>query len=364
MTVLRRGNSKYWYIQFQFNGRTYIRSSRTTDRRSAEIMETDWRKRLLGEKVLGLRERISIGDSLHSYCESKRGTPNYVNIERIVRQLVQELPVSAPVDELTPQSLERLKATRLHNQNSLQTVKHVLGVIRGAVKHVKRLGYRVPDLEFPVIRVPKGRLRYLSVDEEQRLLKALDPRRSVKGLPPYELRNDLLKNQMQDLFDFVILLLDTGARYSEVAGLEWKQVNLKDRSIQLWRPKVQNQSVLFMTDRVYAVIARREQEAETQYVFTNKKGNARAYSGNGLKKAFRRAGLNDCSPHTLRHTHATRLIQNGLNIYEVKEMLGHSDIKTTMRYAHLEQRVISKKARDIIDHLNKDNHRPDLKVVK
>jgi site-specific recombinase XerD len=54
----------------------------------------------------------------------------------------------------------------------------------------------------------------------------------------------------------------------------------------------------------------------------------------------------------LRHTHATRLIQNGLNLYEVKEILGHADIKTTMRYAHIEQAQVSLKARDVINKLN------------
>ena len=55
---------------------------------------------------------------------------------------------------------------------------------------------------------------------------------------------------------------------------------------------------------------------------------------------------------TLRHTHATRLIQNGMNIYEVKHMLGHSDIKTTMRYAHLEATDVSCRARDVMNRVN------------
>ncbi len=69
-------------------------------------------------------------------------------------------------------------------------------------------------------------------------------------------------------------------------------------------------------------------------------------------KAFQRAGLPDCSPHTLRHTLATRLIQNGMNLYEVKEILGHSDIKTTMRYAHIEQSKITQRAMNVINKLN------------
>ena len=54
----------------------------------------------------------------------------------------------------------------------------------------------------------------------------------------------------------------------------------------------------------------------------------------------------------VRHTHASRLIQNGMSVYEVREILGHSDIKTTMRYAHLEQKQVTSKARDVINRLN------------
>ena len=52
-----------------------------------------------------------------------------------------------------------------------------------------------------------------------------------------------------------------------------------------------------------------------------------------------------------------------MNIYEVKEILGHVDIKTTMRYAHLEQRSVSSRARDVINKLNKETEKPDLKLV-
>ncbi|MER2635045.1 MAG: tyrosine-type recombinase/integrase [Rhizobiaceae bacterium] len=62
--------------------------------------------------------------------------------------------------------------------------------------------------------------------------------------------------------------------------------------------------------------------------------------------------LGDCTIHTLRHTHAPRLVQNGLTIHEVNSVLGHADIRPTMRYAHLEQATVTRKARDIINALN------------
>jgi len=144
----------------------------------------------------------------------------------------------------------------------------------------------------------------------------------------------------------LILLLDTGARYSEIANIEWRRIDLVNRSIHLWRQKVQNETVLYMTDRVFEVLSRRASTDAGRFVFCNRNGDARGYSAMSIRKALQRAGLHDCKIHTLRHTHASRLIQNGMSVYEVKEILGHSDIKTTMRYAHLEQRQVTSKARD------------------
>ncbi len=155
----------------------------------------------------------------------------------------------------------------------------------------------------------------------------------------------------------VILLLDTGARYSEIANIEWSRIDLASRTVHLWRQKVQNETVLFMTDRVFEVLSRRDANKASRYVFCNRNGDARGYSAMSIRKAIQRAGLCDCRIHTLRHTHASRLVQNGMSVYEVKEILGHTDIKTTLRYAHLEQRQVTSKARDVINRLNRNSDR-------
>ncbi|PUE60171.1 hypothetical protein B9Z44_11685 [Limnohabitans curvus] len=193
---------------------------------------------------------------------------------------------------------------------------------------------------------------YSCVGSPQRLLEAVDPRRDVKGLAPYEDRIPRIKTQMQDVHDFIITLLDTGARHGEICTLEWSQINFTHRSIALWRSKVKNESILFMSDRVFEVLSRRYANRNSMFVFTDSQGAARKHINMTFHKAFQRAGLPDCSAHTLRHTLATRLIQNGMNLYEVKEILGHSDIKTTMRYAHIEQAQVSRKATDLINKMN------------
>jgi len=363
MSVIKRGNSRNWYIQFQLNGRTYIKSSKTTDKRAAEQMERDWRRELHSQAYLGHKERITIRDALELFCESKADTPNHGNLSVNSKYLNKVFRTQRYLHELTSEDLERLKQMRQQAGYSAGTLKHTFNLIRGAWKHARRLGYQVSDLEFPEVKLPKYRLRYLSADEEKRLLAELDPRREASGLKPYAERDSLMKRQMQDNYDLVVILLDTGARYAEITGLEWGSIDVDRGSINLWRPKVENESVIYMTDRVRRLLTRRRAARESDFVFTDRRGKQRGYVSASIRKAFRRAGLHDCTIHTLRHTHASRLIQNGMSIYEVKEVLGHADIKTTMRYAHLERQDVSSRARDVIERLNQQTSKPDLKVV-
>jgi len=115
------------------------------------------------------------------------------------------------------------------------------------------MGYQTSELTFPVLKLPKHRLRYLTIEEEQRLLSELNPKREVCGLPEYNKRTGVIRRSMEDNYDLVVMLLDTGARYSEIATIEWSSINLKTKEIRLWRPKVKNESILYMSDRVYRI---------------------------------------------------------------------------------------------------------------
>lgn len=352
MSVVKRGNSKNWYIHFQLNGQTYIKSSRTANKKVAESMEIEWKAKLHAETYQGRKQKITLSDAFDQYKLSKRGIASYRNLiayETVLRRL---LPMKKHIDELTASDLERFRRDRIAEGVGAEAIKYGLLLIRGTLKFAKQLGYQVNEIAYPQIKLPKSPLRYLSDDEERRLLVALDPFRQGAGLTPVAERSAEMQRCLQDAYDLVILLLDTGARYSEIANIEWSRIDLVERSIHLWRSKVQNETVLYMTDRVFIVLSRRASTETGQYVFCNRNGDARGYSAMSIRKAIQRSGLRGCRIHTLRHTHASRLIQNGMSVYEVKEILGHSDIKTTMRYSHLESRQVTCKARDVINRLN------------
>jgi integrase len=352
MSVIKRENSKYWYVQFQVNGRTVIRSSRSTSKKIAEQFEAQLRSKFHAQEFLGVKPQITLHEAVRHYCDSRRGTPSYVGSLSLARNINRLIPASTRLHDLSSHDLERFKRSRMAEGVSAQTIKHNLNLIRCSWKNAKKLGYLTSELEFPEIKIGRTPLRYLSDGEEKRLLEALDPMRTGRGLPRWDDRNEETRRNMQDAFDIVILLLDTGARYSEIANIEWSRINLDDLTIQLWRPKVQNETVLYMTDRSFGVLSRRFSAKVGLHVFSNRQGAARGYASQSIRKALRKAGLADCKIHTLRHTLASRLVQNGMSVYEVREILGHTDIKTTMRYAHLESKQVTSKARDVMNRLN------------
>lgn len=352
MSVVKRGNSKYWYVQFQMNGRTVIKSTRTTSKKAAEQFEADLRSKMHAQIFLGVKPSITLGEALDRHCDSRRGTPFHRGLCSSAKLAEKLLGKSKRLDELTSHDLERFKRARMAEGISQQTIKHNLNVVRGAMKSARLDGFSVADLVFPTVSVSRPQVRYLSADEESQLLTELDPGRQTRGLPLDEARREEWQRWMQDNYDIVQILLDTGARYSEIATIEWRRIDLAGRAIHLWRSKVQNESILYMTDRVHDILTRRKATSLGLHVFTSKNGGPRGYATQSIRKAIRRADLGDVKIHTLRHTHASRLIQNGMSVYEVQEVLGHSDIKTTMRYAHLEARHVTAKARDVINRLN------------
>ncbi len=349
MSLIKRPNSRYWYVQIQIDGRTFVRSTKATDRKTALKIAEKVRADIHQELAFGGQTKtITFGSALRRYVESKSGTPNHRNLISHEKTILKLISGTTPLEIVTTSLIEEYIRHRTTAGYKPQTIKHGVNCIIGAINKARKDGYRCMPIDPPSIKVPNKIVRYLSPAEEHRLLQELSPTRKCNGLGD---SGDVRKH-VQDNYDLVVILLDTGARYSEISRIRWNQISLTKKSIDLWRPKVNNQSVLFMTDRVAEILQRRWESRTSEFVFTNKSGGPRGYLVDSIRKALNRAGLHDCTIHTLRHTHATRLIQNGLNLYEVQSVLGHSDIKTTLRYAHLEQAKVTQKARDVINVIN------------
>ena len=337
------------------NGKNYVRSTKSSHKPTAQKIAEGLFRSLQIEAVKGSSNDITLDDAISRYISVRKGSANERMLHSKRRTVLRYVDGNKLLSEITGAELNEFIRIRRSEGKAPQTIKHGVQFICAVMKHSRREGFDVASIETPVIPVKSKRLRYLSQDEEDRLLKELDPLRTGYSIPDYQDKPTHIIKELHDNFDLVILLLDTGARYSEIAKIRWDQIDLEGRAIRLWRPKVSNESIIYMTSRVFDVLSRRNETRNNQYVFTNRSGGHRGSTCNGIRKAFKRAGLQDCTIHTLRHTHASRLVQNGLSIYEVRAVLGHTDITTTMRYAHLENVEVTQRARDVIEKLNQSN---------
>ncbi len=351
MALTKRPNSPNWFVEVQINGKKYVRSTKTDHKPTAKRIAETLIHNIRIEVIEGPSKEITLRDACERYMALRKGIASERSLKGVLTKILKILDGSMYLSQITGKHIVDYVDHRKQEGCSAQTIKHGVQFLTAVIKQAKREGYTVPDVEGPSIPVRNKRLRYLSIEEEKRLLQELDPNRKGYGIPEQHTRPRKILRQIQDNYDLVIILLDTGARYGEIAKLTWEQIDLMKRTINLWRSKVSNESVLFMTKRVFEVLDRRSKTNTENYVFRSNDGGPRKNNNIAIRKAFRRAGLHDCTIHTLRHTHATRLIQNGLSIYEVRSVLGHTDIRTTMRYAHLENVSVTERARDVMEGL-------------
>lgn len=355
MALYKEKKSKFWQIRFQYNGKQIVRSSKTTNKRDAMKVEHKLRESLFKQDELGEAESITIDKAMDLYVSTFKEGQNGTATAKSSKLFIEEhIDTSRNLETLSTSDVEKLKNIRLRNGNKQSTIlKMNNNFISSFHKNARKLGYKVQEIEYPSLTAEKNKLRYLSVDEEQALLNELRPTGRF---------SPVVQSMRQDNYDLVVMLLDTGARHNEIVTLTWDDVDMYNRTIKLYRPKVRNESVLFITDRLYSILTRRKKSRLNEYIFNNKKGEHRAHCPISIKKAIKRAGLKNVSIHTFRHTAASRWIQNGMSLYEVSQMLGHTTIQMTMRYAHLEQTDISKKACDLLNNIHQQST-PQLKVV-
>ncbi len=149
----------------------------------------------------------------------------------------------------------------------------------------------------------------------------------------------------------MIVAIDTGIRLGELVNLKWSDIDFRERTITIKQSKTHEHKTIPMTERVFSVLVERHRTPSiTGYVFTVKGAKVVDASLQGaFKDAVRKAGITNFRFHDLRHTFASRLMQSGVDIYTVAKLLGHKNITTTQRYAHLSTKHI----RLAVDVLNK-----------
>jgi integrase len=170
--------------------------------------------------------------------------------------------------------------------------------------------------------------------------------RIPEKLPLFFSENDFEKLlqvvQDQDLKDLIIFAIKSGLRQGELINLEYNQIDFTDKLLILdnrnYLTKSRKIRTVLLNNTAFAIVEKRKsQEPESIKIFTYKGEPIDQYFlSQKFKTYVLKAKINPklCF-HSLRHSFASWLIQKGVSIYEVSKLLGHSDIKTTVIYAHL-----------------------------
>jgi len=350
MSVYKRG--KYWVVQFNHNKKTYTRSSKSTRKRDALELERQMRQQLVDTQVLGHLEHINLYDACDALLRTSKDSGAYGTLVTAINRF-KDYFCDIFLDEITNRTLSRW--VEYERQRGIKdiTIRLWSRQFNKICRNAKRLGYYTPEYEWCKWIIKDKPIRYLTDNEEQRILKELDPS-SVKD--PYH------KKSRQAARDIFILMVDGGFRINEASTLQWSDVDFENGVIYLYRSKVSNDDFIPMTNRLRTTLLNRQKVVGGEYVFPGRYGGHKTIQNNrALEAAFRRAGLTDVSSHNMRKTFATRLLSRGAAITDVQHLLGHASVKTTERaYAAFVKNERFKQTIDLLD----EPTQPKLKIVK
>jgi integrase/recombinase XerC len=220
---------------------------------------------------------------------------------------------------------------------SNRSISRHLSTLRSFFRWACREGHLAasPAKGLPSPRVPKTLPRALTLPDMERLLDADD-------------EEALVPERERALFE---LLYATGLRVSEAAGLDLEDVDFSSRLVRVTGKGRRERIVPFgeaAEDALRAYLpsrdalrhrAREREPGPEEPLFVNARGGRLTSRSMArlLKRRLRAAGLPaEISPHALRHTFATHLLQAGADLRAIQELLGHASLSTTQKYTHLD----------------------------
>jgi integrase len=256
--------------------------------------------------------------------------------------------------EISPWLVEKWRTARLKGGARKSTVNRCLGDLKSAL--AKAVEWGLID-SHPLIGVKQLRIdvnpvpRFLSDAEQDRLTKALEAReerlrggressnawRQERGYAPLE--DFRARAYANHLLPMVIISLNTGVRRGELFGLTWAEVRLEEGFITVrgGNSKSQQTRHVPLNDEAVACLAawRRQASDLDGLVFPGRGGRRFDNVDRAWRRILAEAVIEKFRWHDLRHTFASNLVMAGVDLNTVREVLGHSDLQMTLRYAHL-----------------------------
>jgi integrase len=241
---------------------------------------------------------------------------------------IKEDLADIPMKDLSPFHLEKIKSKMAKSGRAPRSIEYTLAIIRQVFNYARRTDLFNGDNPVGKIKIPRTdnrRVRFLTHNEAVTLL------------------TELMKVSQQ-VHDMALMSLHTGARAGEIFSLTWGCVDLEAGTMHLKDTKNTESRTAFMTQAVKDMLAgiKPDQAGRDDLVFPGRGGVKIVQISQTFKKEVDNLfnkGVDDPRQrvffHTLRHTYASWLVIEGVDLYRVKELLGHKDLTMTQRYAHL-----------------------------
>lgn len=287
-------------------------------------------------------ETANLSQFMESYLSARSGQlrTNYAT-GRCLRRMVNALP-DVPLAHLRRVDIATYVQHRSRQGVSDGTVNRELLLLSAAINYVKRRwGWQIDNpVPGQYLRWPPGRLRYLTKSEAARLHQAA---------------SETCKRGHEVLPDFITFALNTGMRKMEMLGLTWDRVHLDQRQVVLEskHTKTAKRRLIPLNKQATAALKSRKKyrgKKKSEWVFADRRGDQVTNVYPAWWQALEVAQIDDFMIHDLRHTFASWLVIAGVSLMEVRDLLGHSSVKMTERYAHLSQDALAR-AVSVLDDL-------------
>lgn len=301
-----------WYIDLYHDGRR-VRKAVGSKKDAENAMSAVKADILRGEYRFKRDRKIRFEDFAKEYLEYQK--TNITSWGRDESSLKRLLPFFGDMllSKITPRHIEEYKKMRLDKvkpntiNRELTCLKHLFTVAESYGKFDSK--NPVKDVKF--------------FQERQYIMKVLD-REEI---------NRLINVSSGYLRSMIIFALNTGMRKGEILNLRWNDIDFNEHYIYIKESKSNKTRKIPMNGVVAATL--KDIKREGEFVFMSPKTETRFIGTfRSFKTACRKAGVPDLRFHDLRHTAATLMVTGRTDLVTVKEILGHSSIEMTMRYAH------------------------------
>lgn len=292
------------------DAKTWIQKVEADIRAGRHQLYTEGKKRTFKEAVEKYRKELPISRAKQGHLDWWEKEMGSFYLQDIRPALISEKKQKL-LTEINSKGKARAPSTC---NRFLATLSHLLSICTRQWEWIS---------ENPVSKIsrekePRERTRFLTHEERERFLLACQ-----------ESANPLLHL-------FVVLLLSTGCRYTEIKSLKWTDVELVKGNITINKSK--NGDIRSIPLRGLGLKLLRKLSSTQNsigYVFTLDNQSQPFDPRRSIRTAIKRAGLKNFRPHDCRHSYASELMAQGLTLGEIGSLLGHRCVSVTKKYSHL-----------------------------